>query len=267
MDVGGEGDGAFLLAYSDVLAAFDHYLAVDNRGRGIILAGVGQGGLYVQKLLIDRFQTPSLRDRLAAAYMIDAALPADAPERMFIQPICDAPSKVQCVVAWKTVLAGQDQARFRDVSPIWTADGKIAPSKGRPLVCVNPLTWTTGEELAPRSVHRGGAKASDAQDLTPQILPNTISAKCNDGVLEIQRPSAPQLQVSGDWGGRYKTPEYNLFYADIVANVTDRARAESAWLDEFGAKPAEPLPPATTLDDEPIHRPTGQPVPVPQDGN
>jgi hypothetical protein len=262
MNVGGEGDGAFLLAYTDVLAAFDHYIAADNRGRGVILAGVGQGGLYVQKLLADRFQAQPLRDRLAAAYIIDAALPADAPEKMFIQPVCIDPTKIQCVIAWKSIVAGESETRFRDASPVWTADGKIAPSKGRELVCVHPLTWTTGSELAPRSGHRGGARASGPQDLTPQILPNTVSARCSDGVLKVERPSSPQLQATG-WGAKYKTPEYNLFYADIVANVTDRARAESAWLDEFGAKPAEPLPPAVPLDDEPIHRPTGRPEPVP----
>jgi hypothetical protein len=269
MDVGGEGDGAFLLAYTDVLAAFDHYMAADNRGRGIVLAGVGQGGLYVQKLLADRFQAQPLQERLAVAYIIDAALPADAPEKMFIQPVCTEPTKFQCVVAWKSIVAGEDKNRFRDASPVWTADGKIAPLKGRELVCVNPLLWTASEDLAPRSGHRGGAKASGSEDLTPQILSNTVSARCRNGVLEVERPSSPQLQASGEWGGRYKTPDYNLFYADIVANVTDRARAESAWLDEFGAKPAEPLPPAVPLDDEPIHRPTGEPepVPAPRSGN
>jgi hypothetical protein len=267
MNVGGEGDGAFLLAYGDVLSAFDHYMATDNRGRGVILAGVGQGGLYVQKLLADRFQTQPLRDRLGVAYVIDAAVPADAPEKMFIQPVCTEYAKIQCVVAWKSIVAGESQKRFREASPVWTADGKIASSKGRELVCVNPLLWTTGEDLAPRSGHRGGARANGAKDLTPQILPNTVSARCRNGVLEVERPSSPQLQAKGEWGGRYKTPDHNLFYADIVANVADRARAESAWLDEFGARPAEPLPPPVPLDDEPIHRPDGRPEPVPPPGS
>jgi hypothetical protein len=263
INVGGTGDGAFLLAYNDVLAAFDHYMATDNRHRSVVLVGVGQGGLYAQKLLADRFQQEPLRDRLAVAYIIDAALPADAPERMFIQPVCKDRSAIQCVVAWKGVANTSDAGRFRDASPVWTADGKIAKSKGRKLVCVNPITWSTGSDLAPRNDHRGGARAVGASDLTPQILPHTVSARCVDSVLMIERPSTPQLQAGGGWGGKYKTPEYSLFYADILANVTERSLAESAWLDEFSPKPAEPLPPAMTLDDEPIHRPGGEPQPVP----
>jgi hypothetical protein len=267
IDVGGEGNGAFLLAYGDVLASFDHYIANDNRSRGIILVGVGQGGLYAQKLLADRFQDQPLQERLAVAYIIDAALPADAPEKMFIQPVCADRASIQCVVAWKSIVSGEGEERFRDDSPVWTVDGKIAQSKGRKLVCVNPLLWTAGQEMAPRTDHRGGAKASGLDDANPQILPQTVSARCQDGVLSVERPSAPELQASGEWGGRYKTPEYNLFYADIVANASERARAASAWLDEYGHKPAEPLPPALTLDDSPIHRPGGEPEPVPAPGS
>jgi hypothetical protein len=259
IDVGGEGDGAFFIAYNDVLAAFDHYMATDNRGRGIMLVGVGQGGLYAQKLLQDRFQTQPLMDRLAVAWIIDAALPADLPEKMFIQPVCVSASAIQCVIAWKSIIAGEDERPFRERSPVWSADGKIVSSRDRDLVCVNPLTWTTREELAPRADHRGGARAAD--DLAPQILSQTVSARCKSGVLEVERPSAPELQASGGWGARYKTPEYNLFYADIVAGAADRARTASVWLDEYAQKPAEPLPPARPLDESPIHR-EGDPQPV-----
>ena len=79
LNVGGEGDGAFEIAYDDVLRAFDAYMEHDNRHRGIVLAGVGQGGLHAQRLLADRFQTEPLKSRLAAAYIIDAALPASCP--------------------------------------------------------------------------------------------------------------------------------------------------------------------------------------------
>jgi hypothetical protein len=262
ISVGGQGDGAFLIAYNDVLAAFDHYMANYNRERGIMLVGVGQGGLYVQRLLQDRFQAQPLVDRLAAAWIIDAALPVDLPEKMFIQPVCATPTAIQCIVAWKSIIAGEDEGRFRDRSPVWALDGRIALSKGRDLVCVNPLFWTAArEDLAPRTDHRGGARATGKEDLQPQIIPSAVSARCKGGVLEVERPSAPELQAGGGWGAQYKTPEYNLFYADILAGVADRARTASVWLDEYAQKPAEPLPPARPLEESPIHR-KGDPVPV-----
>ncbi len=260
IDVGGEGDGALELAYDDVLRAFDQYVAADNRFRGILLVGVGQGGLHVQRLVKDRFQDEALKLRLAAAYVIDAALPAELPGKAIVQPVCAALDEIHCVVSWKTVLAGEDSQRFRDRSPVWTADGKIAASKGKALVCVNPMRWTIDSELSPRIDHRGAARAKGADDLEPAIMPKLVSARCNHGVLDVERPSAPDLQPDSNAGAQYRTPDYNLFYGDIVANVATRMRTLSAWLDDGSnaRKPAEPLPPAQLLDD-PIYRPNGEP--------
>jgi len=264
IDVGGEGDGAFDLAYDDVLRAFDHYMAVDNRFRGVVIAGVGQGGLYAQRLLADRFQAEPLQSRLAAAYIIDAALPADFAGKRVNQPLCAQADQIHCIVAWKTILAGDDATRFRDKSPVWTADWKITASKGKPLVCVNPLRWTIDDELSARVDHRGAVRAKGAADLEPAIIEKAVTARCNHGVLEVERPSAPELQVDNGTGAQYKTPELNLFYADIVPNLTGRMTAATAWLDnvENARKPAEPLPPAVNFEDAPIYRPDGQPEPV-----
>ena len=70
------------------------------------------------------------------------------------------------------------------------------------------------------------------------------------------RPKAAQAR-------KYKTPELNLFYADIVPNLTGRMTHEAAWLDDGNVrKPAEPLPPPVAVADAPIYRPTGEPDPV-----
>lgn len=264
ISVGGEGDGAFLLAYEDVLRAFDHYMETDNRHRGLVLAGVGQGGLYVERLLADRFQAEPLKSRLAAAYVIDAALPLDFPGKTVSQPLCEQYDQIHCIVAWKAIPVGEDAARFRDQSPVWTADWRIAPSKGRKLACINPLRWTPDSELSARSDHRGGARARGVDDLEPAIIERAVSARCDDGVLRVERSSAPELQPEGGGGAQYKTAEYNLFYADIVPNLTGRMGAATAWLDDLNnsRKPAEPLPPAIPLNDTPIYRPGGKPNPI-----
>lgn len=263
LNVGGEGDGAFEIAYQDVLRAFDAYMASDNRYRGIVLAGVGQGGLYAQRLLADRFQDEPLKSRLAAAYIIDAALPADFAGKVVSQPLCAQSDQIQCIVGWKTILAGDDATHFRDQSPVWTADWKIASSKGKALACVNPLRWTLDDELSARDDHRGAARANGAADLEPAIIAKAVTARCNNGVLDVERPSAPELQAESGAGAQYKTPELNLFYADIVPNLTGRMTHEAAWLDDGNVrKPAEPLPPPVAVADAPIYRPTGEPDPV-----
>ncbi len=263
LNLGGEGDGAFELAYQDVLRAFDAYMEKDNRHRGIVLAGVGQGGLHAQRLLADRFQTEPLKSRLAAAYILEAALPADFPGKVVSQPLCSQYDQIQCIVGWKTVLAGDDATRFREQSPVWTADWKITSSKGKQLACVNPLRWTLDDELSARGDHRGAARAKGSADLEPEITAKAVTARCNNGVLEVERPSAPELQWDGGAGAQYKTPELNLFYADIVPNLTGRMTHEAAWLDEGNVgKPAEPLPPPIAFEDAPIYRPGGSAEPV-----
>ena len=54
-----------------------------------------------------RYDLEVEKDRLGAAYIIDAALPADAPGTLFPQPVCDGPSAIQCVVAWRAIVDGQ----------------------------------------------------------------------------------------------------------------------------------------------------------------
>jgi hypothetical protein len=263
VDVGGEGDGAFLVAYNDILAAFDAYMERYNRGRGVIVVGVGQGGLYAQRLLADRFQAEPLKERLAAAYIIDAALPTDAPGTMFSEPVCQNADEIHCVIAWKSIVDGENAKAFRERSPVWTSDWKIAASRGKNLVCVNPISWLTDDQLAAKVDHRGGAKATGRDDLNPKVMAQGLSAQCKDGVLAVERPSSPELKASGEWGGRYKTPEFNFFYGDIIANVTRRATIASTWMDANAKKPAEPLPPVRGIEDSPIHREGGEPVPVP----
>jgi hypothetical protein len=264
ISVGHGGDGAFLIAYNDVLAAFDEYVATDNQSRAIILVGIGQGGLLAERLLKERFQDGALKERLAAAYIIDAGLPLDMLGGEISQPACREHEDIHCVVAWKSVIAGDGGAarRFRNTTPVWTADGKIEVAKGRPLLCVNPLLWNTSADLAPKADHRGGARADGPLGADPQILERSVSARCSNGVLSVDRPSDPKLQADNAWGGRYKTPTFNLFYADIAFNAAERARAASVWLDENGRKPAKPLPPAFTLSDAPIHREDGVVYPV-----
>lgn len=261
IDVGAEGSSAFELAYQDVLRAFDVYMTDYNRHRGVVVVGVGQGGLYAERLLSDRFQMDPLKDRLAVAYIIDAILPADFPGKAVAQPLCESPDQIHCIVGWRTAFAGDDTARLRDQSPVWTADWKIATSEGRQLACINPLRWTPGNELSARADHRGGARAKGSDDLEPKIIEHAVSARCNAGLLEVERPSDPQLQPDSGSGAQYKTPEYNLFYADIVPNLTGRMNAATAWLDNVNntRKPAEPLPPAQTLTEAPIYRPGGEP--------
>ncbi len=262
LDSSGGSARALELAYTDVLRAFDHYAATANRGRGVIVVGVGQGGMHALRLVADRFQDEPMKERLAAAYVIDAVVPADLVSLGLSQPACAGPADIHCIAAWTAVFAGDSGARKQILTgaSYWKA-GALAQLDGDAALCMNPLLWSVSEALAPRTDHRGGARVMSA-DAAPRIIPEAITARCSGGVLEIERPSEPELRPATTWGARYKTADFNLFYADIQFNAAERAREASVWLEVNGRRPAKPLPPPMALHDEPIHRPGGVIDPV-----
>ena len=64
------------LAYRDVLAAFDAFLAAQPADKPLILAGHSQGALHLSRLLVDR--RAELKGRLVAAYVVGWPLSATA---------------------------------------------------------------------------------------------------------------------------------------------------------------------------------------------
>ncbi len=236
-----QGAGALDVAYQDVLAAFDAYLAEDNRYRAIILVGVEQGALHVARLLQDRFAEGGLTDRLGAAYLLDVSVSEDD----LPVPVCSSADETGCALAW--VL--EERAEMR-----------AGPADG---VCVNPLTWRRDETLAPAADHSGGVVRFD-YDGSPLVIEQSVSAQCVNGALRTaERPASLQPNLWWGWGQRYRPEDFNTFFLDLAANVATRARAISARLDATGRKPAKPLPPVSALEDAPIHRQDGQAAPLP----
>ncbi len=258
MTPGAEASQSLDLAYTDVLRAFDAYLATDNRYRSVILVGEGQGGLHVLRLIKERFQDQPLKDRLAAVYVIDAGVTKETLDQLGL-PVCAAHDDIHCVVSWVMAYSDSDAKRLKTHAPTWSPQAGYGQANGKPLACVNPLFWTESEALAPVELSRGAVRLSGSA--SPQPRPKSVSTRCDAGVLRIVE-SASGLTARSGWGARYKTPPFNLFYADISFNVGERARAGGTWLELNAARPAEPLPPEVTIPDAPIHRPNGQPDPV-----
>ena len=257
LNFGEDSRQSLSLAYSDILNAFDTYMNDRNRGRAIIIVGIQQGGLYAQRLLAERFNTPRMQERLVAAYLIDSAVPMDLfNTQLEGLAACEKADGFGCVVSWGVVLDGDDSEadRFRNRSKSWNEDGTLLSTTGRRLVCINPLLWSTNSDFAPKRLHRGGASASGLDsDSDPAILPGAVATQCVDGVLITDRPRESQLRRSIRLGARFKTPDFNLFYADIEDNAELRAKAAISWLLEHGARPAPPMGDSISIQDAPIN--------------
>lgn len=135
------------MAYADVKAAWDHYLAHDNNGRGVIVIGHSQGAGILTALVANEIEGKPVAQRLVAAYILGANLPV--PRGALVggafksTPLCTAPTQTGCAVSYVS---------FRATSPPPPTSrfGTAQNSSGLPLTgdlaaaCVNPAALLRG---------------------------------------------------------------------------------------------------------------------------
>ncbi|WP_304186779.1 DUF3089 domain-containing protein [Phenylobacterium aquaticum] len=238
-------------AYADVAAAFRRYIQAYNNGRPFLIVGVEQGGTLAERLLAEEVATdPALKARLAGAYMIEAATPADAPP---ITP-CRQRAEAGCLAAWVSAF-DNDPQRAKDVvdrSLVWAAGAQLENLHGRLPLCFNPLFGATTTALAPAKLGLGAANATGLEwGARPPFLTRQVSAQCRNGVLRISRPKASMLKPQGDWADRQKVPGYNLFYADLEADAM--ARVATLLADPNYHQPAPAITTSVALKPSPVH--------------
>lgn len=215
-------------AYEDIRRAFRHWLAYGDRGGPIVIVGVEQGGLLVERLLREEIApNPALRARLVAAYLIDSVAPRDRFLGPGAIPACTAPRQTGCVVGWAEEPEFNPEASKRlSRSMAWTDDGRLETLRTRPALCVNPVLGAETSAEAPARANRGAANATGLEwGARPAFLPRQVRAQCINGLLRTGEPRSSSLKRSGSWSDRKKIKPYNLFYADIEADAQARLAA------------------------------------------
>ena len=213
-------------AYQDIRRAFEVFLAESPPERPVVLVGHGQGGLHAQRLLAE-FNESKLAEKLAVAYIIDHPLMVETIETEFPNfPPCADVKDSGCVVAFGAFMP-QESVRaqmFVGKTMVWDK-GELKSVNGRPLVCVNPLLWNQSTDFAPARLHLGGVAAEglDAETI-PAPSPKQTSAQCMDGILSIDKPKQQSLRRPSRFGGKFRTPESNLFYEDLRVDATRRVQ-------------------------------------------
>lgn len=212
-------------AYADVAAAFEYYLAHYNRGRPIVVVGVEQGGSLATRLLAEfTARDPTLKNRIAVAYLIQTVTPSDGAP---LTP-CLAPGQTRCVAAWTQVYEGEPERAqaVLDRSLVWGPGSQLVNLHGRTPICFNPLFGGVVDGQAPARLNLGATNASGLEwGARPAFLTRQVGARCERGVLRVTRPKSPSLKATGNWTDRRRMPPYNLFYADIEADALARVAA------------------------------------------
>jgi len=218
-----ESQKALDLAYGDVLAAFDHFIATVDPKKPIVLAGHSQGAYLLRRLLRDRVAGKPLAKRIAAAYLIGwpVAVKQDLPKTGL--DACARPEQSGCIVSWLTVAEPADTEMM--VAAWKRRKGLDGSSlEHASFICTNPLTGKAGG-AAPASANLG-TLVPDIKDESGALVAGQVSARCRkDGFLSIG--DLPDMGL-GPYvlpGNNYHLFDVTLFWANLRADFVRRVKA------------------------------------------
>ena len=144
-DMESNGRSAQDLAYSDISKSFKIYLKEHNQGRPFFIAGHSQGALHGQRLIYDYISLKTDRQKFIAAYLIGYILPIKHFNYLYPDlKISESPYDQKSIISWSTGVEGFD--RSRAYSMFWLPSGWTTETMEQPIVCQNPLCWTSNKD-------------------------------------------------------------------------------------------------------------------------
>ena len=196
------------VAIDDACDAFNYYMLNVNKGKPFIIAGHSQGSNILIELMKKLFADQGLQKQLIAAYLIGWSVTENDLKSYPFLKIADSDSKTGSIITYNTIADG-----FQDKSPT------ILPG----AVVVNPLTWTTSDNLGPASLNLGAVFFGN--NIEKEIIPHFTSAQIKNGGLVIPRQDNED-ELNLPFGpGIYHNYDYLFFYENIKANVKERISA------------------------------------------
>ena len=208
------------LAYSDVSAAFDAFLAHVAPAQPIILAGHSQGALHLMRLLRER--KAELQGRLVAAYVVGwpISIAADLPSLGF--PACSSADQAGCVLSWMTF---GDPPNPKLILQDW--QGTTGPTgvkrRREDILCTNPISGTQNAGAPPSA--NPGTLVPNGDFSTASLVAGAVGAHCNNGLLIVDG-AIPPLGPYVLPGNNYHVYDYALFWGAIRR---DAERRLAAW--------------------------------------
>jgi hypothetical protein len=189
---------AFDVAYEDIKAAFEYYLANYNNNRPIIIAGHSQGCKMAAQLLKDYFENKPLQKQLVAAYLIGLPI---AKGYFEILPPCNNATQTGCFTTWRTFRKGYLPTYVTKEDP--------------QAIVTNPLNWKTDETYATKNQNKGSVLKN-----FNKVYKRTTDAQVHSGILWVSKPAFPGgalLRIRN-----YHIADINLFYINIRQNIEER---------------------------------------------
>jgi hypothetical protein len=196
------------LGYGDVVAAWNYYLAHDNKGRGVVLVGHSQGSGVLTRLIKEEIDGKPVQTKIISAILMGTSLPvpkgADVGGAFMHVPVCHSNTQLGCVIAF---------ASFRaTVPPPANSRFGKAPD-GMQAVCANPAALGGGS--GPLDAYLGTNRVSVGAE-TPEAYPWTEPAKPID---------TPYVKVPGLLSAECVLDEHGSYLAVTLHPTPGGARA------------------------------------------
>lgn len=228
--------------YDDVVDAWRHYLANDNRGRGFVLVGHSQGSFVLAEMIRREIDGKPIQKQLVSAILMGATLSVpkgkDAGGSFKTIPLCKSASQVGCVITF---------ASYRSTvpPPANTLFGRITEPE-LVAACTNPAALAGGSGPLHAYLARDGRTITGTTPPKPWVVPEQpidtpwvsvpglLTARCtsNDhasGYLEVTvngNPADPRVDdIVGDLGvGAAVLANWGLHLIDVnlaIGNLLD----------------------------------------------
>lgn len=232
------------LAYDDVVDAWKHYLANDNRGRGVILIGHSQGAGHLTALLRNVIDPdPAQRDLLVSAMLLGTSVQvpvgADVGGDFQNLPLCRRDRQTGCVISYSS---------FRsDAPPPDNSFFGVPRAPGLQAACTNPAALGGGAGELEAYLPADGKSLpiypardvdwvdDDVEITTPFVtLPGFFAGECRVengfSYLAIDLHGDPADPRIDDLVGADITPEWGLHLVDAnvaMGTLVDVARRQA----------------------------------------
>ena len=234
------------MAYDDVRAAWNHYLAHDNKGRQVVLIGHSQGARMLADLIAREIEGKPVQRQIVSALLVGAniAVPRgrDVGGVFKSMPLCRDTAQTGCVVAYTSFRADAPP-------PADTLFGRIggADASAYEVACTNPAALAGGAGMLrpflplranllgqPTLAGDWGRRAQATEAAFAALPPLSAACVQADGAsyLAVQLPADVPGdvtlggQVQRNWG--LHLVDMNLAMGNLVQIVRQQSRARTA---------------------------------------
>jgi hypothetical protein len=216
------------LGYRDVQAAWRHYLANDNKGRGVILVSHSQGSSVLTRLIRDEIDPDPSKTPFIGGFLIGTnittAMGQTTGGSFSKVPVCKTPAELGCVigyVSFRTSAPPPSNTRFgRTTMP------------GQTVACANPAALGGGPAELNAYLSRDGAGASGLL-MGPWVNGNDPAKMVKTPFVRVPGLLTGECKVDAQ-GSSYLAVTVNGNPADprvdeIVGDVVTNGQVQADW--------------------------------------